>query len=96
MSCGATLRSLSRRITTWCSRRRSTSTRRTSAGSAGLAHFLAAAAAAAGLAVRLRDQGVERAQLPMLAADAMKQWTGGFNPVELTAEDYEALYESAF
>jgi hypothetical protein len=25
----------------------------------------------------------------------MKQWTGTFNPVEMTAEDYQALYEAA-
>lgn len=66
------------------------------AGSAGLAHFLAEAAEAAGLAVRLRDQGVERDRLPELAADALKQWTGSFNPVELTAADYEAMYEAAY
>lgn len=67
------------------------------AGSAlGLARFLADAAEAAGLAVRLRDQGVERDRLPELAADALKQWTGSFNPVELRADDYEALYEAAY
>jgi alcohol dehydrogenase len=67
------------------------------AGSAaGLARFLAEAAEAAGLAVRLRDQGVERDRLPELAADALKQWTGSFNPVELRADDYEALYEAAY
>jgi alcohol dehydrogenase len=65
-------------------------------GAQGLAHFLAEAAATAGLATRLRDHGVEREQIPQLAADAMKQWTGTFNPVEMTAEDYEALYEAAF
>jgi alcohol dehydrogenase len=67
------------------------------AGSAaGLARFLADAAEAAGLAVRLRDQGVERDRLPELAADALKQWTGSFNPVEMTVDDYEALYAAAY
>jgi alcohol dehydrogenase len=66
------------------------------AGSAGLAHFLAEAAAAAGLATRLRDQSVDRRQIPQLAADAMKQWTSGFNPAAMTATDYEALYEAAY
>jgi alcohol dehydrogenase len=66
------------------------------AGSSGLAHFLAEAAAAAGLAVRLRDHGVERDRLPELSADALKQWTGSFNPVEMAAKDYEALYEAAY
>jgi alcohol dehydrogenase len=66
------------------------------AGAAGLAQFLAEAAAAAGLATSLRDQGVERERIPELAADAMKQWTGSFNPVPMTAADYEALYEAAY
>jgi alcohol dehydrogenase len=66
------------------------------AGSSGLAHFLAEAASAAGLAVRLRDHGVERERLSELSADALKQWTGSFNPVEMTAKDYEALYEAAY
>jgi alcohol dehydrogenase len=66
------------------------------AGASGLAHFLAEAAATAGLATRLRDQGVERNRIPLLAADAMKQWTGSFNPLNMTAADYEALYEAAY
>lgn len=66
------------------------------AGSAGLAHFLMEAAAKAGLATRLRDQGVERPRLPQLAAEAAKQWTGTFNPVEMSIESYLALYEAAY
>jgi alcohol dehydrogenase len=66
------------------------------AGSAGLAHFLAEAAAAAGLATRLRDQGVDRERLPQLAADAATQWTGTFNPVEMSTGDFLALYEAAY
>jgi alcohol dehydrogenase len=66
------------------------------AGSAGLAHFLGEAAAAAGLATQLRDQGIERERLPELAADAAKQWTGSFNPVEMSTDDYVALYEAAY
>ena len=66
------------------------------AGSAGLAHFLAEAAAKAGLATRLRDQGVERERLPELAADAAKQWTGTFNPVEMREADFLKLYEQAY
>jgi alcohol dehydrogenase len=66
------------------------------AGADGLAHFLTDAAATAGLATRLREHGVERDRLPELAADAMKQWTGSFNPVEMSAEDYEALYAAAY
>jgi alcohol dehydrogenase len=66
------------------------------AGSTGLAHFLSEAAAAAGLATRLRDHHVERDRLPHLAADAMKQWTGSFNPVAMRSEDYLRLYEQAY
>jgi alcohol dehydrogenase len=66
------------------------------AGSAGLAHFLAEAAAKAGLATRLRDQGVPRERLPELATDAAKQWTGTFNPVEMREADFLKLYEQAF
>jgi alcohol dehydrogenase len=66
------------------------------AGSAGLAHFLAEAAAKAGLATRLRDQGVQGERLAELAADAAKQWTGTFNPVEMREADFLKLYEQAF
>jgi alcohol dehydrogenase len=61
-----------------------------------IADFLAASAASAGLAVRLRDQGVDRARLPQLAADAAKQWTGTFNPVELDEAGFLELYEAAY
>jgi alcohol dehydrogenase len=66
------------------------------AGSNGLAQFLAEAAASAGLATRLRDQGVDRDRLPQLAADAIKQWTAGFNPVEMQHEGFLRLYEQAY
>jgi alcohol dehydrogenase len=66
------------------------------AGSSGLAHFLAEAAASAGLATRLRVQGVERERLPQLAEGAMKQWTAAFNPVEMKCEDFLRLYDQAY
>ena len=66
------------------------------AGAAGLAHFLAEAAAAAGLATRLRDHDIQRTRLSELAADATKQWTGSFNPVEMHVEDFLKLYEAAY
>jgi alcohol dehydrogenase len=65
-------------------------------GAAGLARFLHEAAVAGGLAARLGDCGVERDRLPLLAADAATQWTGTFNPVQLTEHDYLSLYEAAF
>ncbi len=65
-------------------------------GAGAVADFLAKSAAAAGLAGRLSDAGVQRARLPQLAADATKQWTGTFNPVPLTEADFLALYEAAY
>jgi alcohol dehydrogenase len=44
----------------------------------------------------LEDCGVERASIPTLAEEAVKQWTANFNPRPLTTEDFVALYESAF
>ena len=61
-----------------------------------LASFLASTAAEAGLAMKLSDHQVDRGRLPELAADAAKQWTGTFNPIVLTAADYQKLYEAAF
>lgn len=66
------------------------------AGAAGLAQFLAEAAAQAGLATTLGEQGVAFDRLGDLAADATKQWTGTFNPVPMTADDFRRLYEQAF
>ena len=50
----------------------------------------------AGLKGRLSECGVERDRLPQLAAEAAKQWTGTFNPRELTQADWLQLYEQAF
>jgi alcohol dehydrogenase len=66
------------------------------AGAAGLAQFLADAAAKASLATNLRDQGVAFDRLPVLATDAAKQWTGSFNPVEISVDGFRRLYEQAF
>jgi alcohol dehydrogenase len=65
-------------------------------GGGAIADFLAASAASAGLAGKLRDQGVERPRLPELASDATKQWTGTFNPVALSEAEFLALYEAAY
>ncbi len=50
----------------------------------------------AGLATSLQTLGVERSSLAQLARDATKQWTGTFNPVEMTEADYFSLYEAAY
>jgi alcohol dehydrogenase len=57
---------------------------------------LASIAQGAGLTGRLEELGVERERLPELAADAARQWTGTFNPVEMGEDDYQRLYEAAF
>lgn len=52
-------------------------------------------AAAAGLAVKLSDSGVDESALPQLAADAAQQWTGTFNPRPLEAAGAMEIYRAA-
>jgi alcohol dehydrogenase len=61
-----------------------------------LAEFVAGVSRRAGLAGTLTECGVRRDHLPQLAAAAAKQWTGKYNPVQLTESDFEQLYEKAF
>ncbi|MEM1303757.1 MAG: iron-containing alcohol dehydrogenase [Planctomycetota bacterium] len=61
-----------------------------------LDRFLAELLIEAGLASTLGELGVDKQKLPELAANAATQWTGTFNPVEMTADDYLRLYENAF
>ncbi len=61
-----------------------------------LAMRIDALTAQSGLATRLRDLNVARESLSALAHDATKQWTGQFNPREITEPAALALYESAF
>jgi alcohol dehydrogenase len=44
----------------------------------------------------LAECGVPRTAIPMLAAEAARQWTAGFNPRKVVAEDFAKLYEAAF
>ena len=44
----------------------------------------------------LGDCGVKQKDLPMLAAEAAKQWTANFNPRAITQKDFLALFEAAF
>ena len=44
----------------------------------------------------LGDCGVQRKHLPMLGAEAAKQWTAHFNPRPIAEKDFVALYEAAF
>jgi alcohol dehydrogenase len=61
-----------------------------------LADFVAQVSRRAGLAGTLTECGVERQRVPQLAAAAAKQWTGKFNPVQLSEADFQQLYETAF
>jgi alcohol dehydrogenase len=61
----------------------------------GLAEFVAKLALRGGLAGKLSQRGVPAVRLPDLATAAAEQWTGTFNPVELTRNDYQQLYEAA-
>jgi len=61
-----------------------------------LAHFVAALTSKAGLCTKLVELNVEYDKLPQLAAEAATQWTGGFNPRKLSADDFLALYQRAF
>jgi alcohol dehydrogenase len=63
---------------------------------AALSTFIADVSRQAGLAATLEARNVPREDLPRLATEAAKQWTGKFNPVELVTEDFLKLYEAAF
>jgi alcohol dehydrogenase len=64
-------------------------------GAAGLADFVAELARHAELPARLSECGVDPNRLPQLAAEAAKQWTGGFNPRKVGEAELLALYEEA-
>jgi alcohol dehydrogenase len=61
-----------------------------------IADFVSEVSQKAGLAGKLSECNVSRGDLPMLAGAATQQWTGKFNPVELSGDDYFKLYEAAF
>lgn len=44
----------------------------------------------------LAECGVKRSKIKVLAAEAAKQWTAGFNPRAVGEADFVALYEAAF
>jgi len=60
-----------------------------------LANYVAHLARQAGLAGTLTQCGVQSDKLPNLAAAATQQWTGTFNPVSMSEEDFLELYETA-
>jgi alcohol dehydrogenase len=61
-----------------------------------LARRLEDLARAGGLALALRDVGVEAEHLPELAAQAAQQWTGTFNPRPFDAAGALEIYAAAF
>jgi alcohol dehydrogenase len=61
----------------------------------GLADWLAALLRQAGLADSLFALGITAPDVSALAAAAAAQWTAGFNPRGLTADDLAGLYEAA-
>jgi len=48
----------------------------------------------AGIPATLQEAGADPDQIPMLAAEAARQWTAGFNPRPIAAPDFEELYRS--
>jgi alcohol dehydrogenase len=44
----------------------------------------------------LGDCGVQQKDLPLLAAEAAKQWTAHFNPRPISEKDFLAVFEAAF
>jgi alcohol dehydrogenase len=61
-----------------------------------LARRLEQLAAAGGLQTSLSAAGIESEQLPLLASEAAKQWTGGFNPRAFDQIGALEVYRSAF
>ena len=65
-------------------------------GIEGLADFVGAMLAKAGLATTLRSLSVDPLKLPQLAAQAAKQWTASFNPRTVGEEELLSLYQRAY
>lgn len=64
------------------------------AGVESLPELLSSLLAAAGMPARLPEAQEARALLPQLCQEAAAQWTAQFNPVAVTAADFEALYQA--
>jgi alcohol dehydrogenase len=67
-----------------------------SSGVSGLADFVHSLVGLAGLVQRLADLGIHQTELPELAADAAKQWTGTFNPRPVGQAELLHIYQQAF
>jgi alcohol dehydrogenase len=60
-----------------------------------LAAWLSRLLASSGLRTTLPALGITAPDLPVLAAAAATQWTGGFNPRPVSIDDFAQLYEAA-
>lgn len=67
-----------------------------SSGADGLADFLTELIEAAGLSIKLDQCGVMQDRMPELAAAAAIQWTGTFNPRNVSQESLLGIYQNAF
>lgn len=70
--------------------------RSSGSGVRSLVERIEALRSTAGLAERLGNCGVPRECLPELAEDASRQWTAGFNPRPVAAQELIAFYEAAY
>ena len=69
---------------------------RSSSDPAALAELVAEFSAKAGLPASLRECGVEQSQLELMASEAARQWTGGFNPRPVGRNELLELYQAAY
>ena len=61
-----------------------------------MADYISDVLALAGMKLKLSECGVQREKLPELAAAAVTQWTGTFNPRKMSEPELLSLYEQAF
>jgi alcohol dehydrogenase len=66
------------------------------AAAEALAQRITALMRAADLPTKLSDCGVSRGIFPVLADEAVQQWTGKFNPRPVTFNEFLELYELAY
>ena len=65
-------------------------------GAQGLADFLTGLIEVAGLKTKLDQCGVAKDRMPELATAATQQWTGTFNPRDVSQESLLGIYQNAF
>ncbi|MDB6056617.1 MAG: alcohol dehydrogenase [Verrucomicrobiales bacterium] len=65
-------------------------------GASSLQNWLNGLLDQAGMPNSLADCGVEQSAIPMMATEAAKQWTAGFNPRAIGEGDFVKLYEQVF